>query len=664
MAQIEKDYNNNFKRISSEDLLRNYQSNNDSQTLEQTSETNETPDAYKGEVFFESGRYLQRTLLAQTDGLGGASNINADSPPEKLLKDPRIRAMLDVIAFAEGTRGNGDYRRVVYGTVIRAFDGNAPYDRSLVGKRNVLVNNLQNHPNLLVQVNPNLRSTAAGRYQFLYGTWQGLNMPDFSQHSQDIAAIKLMQRRGMIEPLLNGDFNAAIHKGAPEWASLPVVGGGSYYGGQGAKNLSDLRRTYSTALQHYRQTEPTSPSPNPTSPPTNAVLSRGNRGQKVEVLQNKLIRLGFMTEAQKQTGPGIFGPRTEAAVKKFQKSVGISQTGRYDAATNQSMNRILNGKLRRGETGRAVGILQDRLIRLGLMTEAQKQTGPGIFGPKTENSVKKFQQSVGLSTSGQYDTATRQAMDKIISGKVKRGIRGDIVRGLQKDLVRLGYMTQTQVKTGPGIFGPQTEAALKRFQGDHGISRTGIYGSQTFRAMQSAERQVNNGRVQEYRRWNVYSTGHQPARLADGYEDLQPHHDYQSVNYVMRGLNLNRSLQARDIVLTRPGQSNFGQAVPSPLSGEVLFAGDENDGYGKKVVVKNNQTGQLVMLGHLESLNVRRGQTVSYGQNVGGQGSTGHSTGAHIHINADSSVIRRWVADLADGKFDGVRQRFDIGRKP
>ena len=654
MGQVDSDFRL-FSNQANNDNLSGKNNLPDASTVsEQTDALFGTPDAYKGNVFFERGRYLQQTLLNQNESIGGATGINAGSSPEELLRDSRVRSMLDVIAYAEGTKGNGDYRRVVYGTVIGRADGNAPYDRSFVGKRNVLVNDLSRHPNLLVQVAPGLRSSAAGRYQFLYGTWQGLNMPNFSQHSQDIAAIKLMQRRGMIAPLLNGDFAAAIHKGAPEWASLPTVGGGSYYG-QGAKSLSDLRGVYSTALHRYQNDSP---------PVKNGALVRGAHGRAVETLQNKLIKLGFMTEAQKRTGPGIFGPRTEAAVKDFQKSAGLPRNGRYDAATERAMDRRLNSDLKRGERGQQVVALQNRLIRLGVMTEAQKRTGPGIFGPRTETSVKTFQKSVGISQSGRYDKATRQAMDKIINGDIKRGVNGDIVRQLQKDLVRLGYMTQGQVNTGPGIFGPRTEAALKHFQADQGISRTGVYGAQTFRAMQNAEPKTNSGRVHEYRRWNVYSTGSSPARLADGFEDLQPHHDYQTVNYVLRGLNLDHDLQARDIVLTRPGQSNFGQAVPSPLSGKILFAGNENDGYGNKVVIKNNQTGKIVMLGHLESLNVRRGQNVSYGQNVGGQGSTGNSTGAHVHINADPSVIRKWVADLADGKFDGMRGRFDIGRRP
>ncbi|MET0753001.1 MAG: peptidoglycan-binding protein [Pyrinomonadaceae bacterium] len=556
--------------------------------------------SYSANLFFEPGRYRQNQFFAannQTFATGGAQEVTARSTPEELLRDPRVRAMLDVLGYAEGTGNN--YGRVVNGTVLGPSNRNAPYDRSFVGRRNVVVTDFSHHPNLAVRwANGQPPSSAAGRYQFLYRTWQGLNQPDFSPHSQDIGAIMLMQRRGMIEPLLRGDFTEAIRRGAPEWASLPVEGGGSYYGGQGARTLSSLREVFNTSFRRYHGTTP--PPDNPT-PTTGATLAAGQRGQAVEDLQDKLIRLGLMTEAQKNTGAGIFGPRTENAVKRFQHFAGLEQTGRYDAAT-------------------------------------------------------------------------RTAMDTILSADIERGSRGRIVEELQDNLVRLGYMTRAEVDTGRGIFGSRTDRALRQFQAEHNLTRDGVYGAGTFHALVNAaprtnannntDEPVNNGNAPEYRRWNVYSTGNRAARLADGYEDLQAHHDYQSVNYVMRGLNLTHRLEARDVVLTRNGQSNFGQAVPSPLAGRVLFAGNENDGYGNKVVVQNERTGQIIMIGHLQSVNVRRGETVTYGQNLGGQGSTGNSTGAHVHINADASVIRRWVADLADGKFDGVRGRFDVGERP
>ena len=568
---------------------------------------NDNPDARLVKNGYDTSGYIRQSLNNKEKlGIGGVNSVNANSSPEELLKNPRVRAMLDVIGYAEGTGKN--YGRVVYGTVLGPSDRNAPYDRSLVGKKNVVVDDFRHHPNLAVHwANGQPPSSASGRYQFLYSTWKGLGMKDFSPHSQDLAAIKLMQRRGMIEPLLRGDFTGAIRKGAPEWASLPVAGGGSYYGGQGAKNLGDLKNVFDASLKKYQETKPSTPKPPTNHPTPKPPVSNG-------------------------------------------------------------------GTLAKGQHGRAVEALQDKLIRFGVMTEAQKKTGPGIFGPRTEAAVKKFQKNAGLSQSGRYDHATTAAMNKLLSGDIKKGAKGEIVRNLQENLIKLGYMTRAQVNTGPGIFGPRTDAALRHFQTDHKLSRDGIFGPRTFSSIQKAlanktaptpkPQQPSGGKVPTYKPWNVYSTGKGAARLSDGYEDLQPHHDYQSVNYVSRNVRLNHRLEARDVVLTRGGQSNFGQTVPSPLSGKVLYAGNEGDGYGNKVVIKNERTGQIIMIGHLESINVRRGQSVSYGQNLGGQGSTGHSTGAHVHINADPSVIKRWVADLADGKFDGVRLRFDIGRHP
>lgn len=602
MGKVTENIAKNYSSIESGGFIPSAKTSKNADSVILSGNNLNNPTAFLEKSGFDAGKYRQVSLnfkYADASTKAKTAKVSATSSPSELLKNPRVRALLDTIAFAEGTRGNGDYKRVVYGTVIGPANPNLPYDRSLVGKRNVLVGDLQRHPNLLVQVAPGLRSSAAGRYQFLNTTWSGLGMKDFSPRSQDLAAIKLMQRRGMIAPLLRGDFNGAIHKGAPEWASLPTASGGSYYG-QGAKSLSSLRSVYAKALKSYQKnpTPPTNPThPSPTSPSAPKTLKRGNHGHAVEVLQDRLIKLGTMTAAQKSTGPGSFGPRTERAVKSFQRVVGIKATGQYNAAT-------------------------------------------------------------------------RAAMDKILAGKVKRGAKNSLVRGIQSKLIQLKYMTRAQVNTGPGIFGPRTENSIKKFQAKHNLKVTGIVDAKTFSAMLRAKpprtQPPTTGDALTYNRWNVYSTGDNAARLVDGYEDLQPHHGPSSTttNYVMRGLTLTHNLQKRDIVLTRPGQSNFGQAVPSPIQGKVLYSGNENDGYGNKVVIKNFKTGEVVLIGHLNSFSVKRGQNVVYGQKLGGQGSTGNSTGAHVHINADPAVIKRWVADLADGKFDGVRQRFDIGRRP
>ncbi len=70
-----------------------------------------------------------------------------------------------------------------------------------------------------------LTSSAAGAYQFLSRTWDGLvkqyHFPDFSPINQDCGAVALIAGRGALQSVLQGDLNAAIRVVNKEWASLP-----------------------------------------------------------------------------------------------------------------------------------------------------------------------------------------------------------------------------------------------------------------------------------------------------------------------------------------------------------------------------------------------------------------------------------------------------------
>ena len=57
----------------------------------------------------------------------------------------------------------------------------------------------------------------------------------------------------------------------------------------------------------------------------------------MEELQNILVAQGFMTQEDMDTGPGIFGPRTEAALKAYQDSLGLPSTGFYGPQTRESL---------------------------------------------------------------------------------------------------------------------------------------------------------------------------------------------------------------------------------------------------------------------------------------------------------------------------------------
>jgi murein DD-endopeptidase MepM/ murein hydrolase activator NlpD len=73
-----------------------------------------------------------------------------------------------------------------------------------------------------------------------------------------------------------------------------------------------------------------------------------------------------------------------------------------------------------------------------------------------------------------------------------------------------------------------------------------------------------------------------------------------------------------------------GTPVRTVADGVVEFAGVQG-GFGNVVMVKHGGS-NLTVYAHLSRINVRRGQSVSQGQNVGAVGQTGWATGPHLHF--------------------------------
>jgi murein DD-endopeptidase MepM/ murein hydrolase activator NlpD len=74
----------------------------------------------------------------------------------------------------------------------------------------------------------------------------------------------------------------------------------------------------------------------------------------------------------------------------------------------------------------------------------------------------------------------------------------------------------------------------------------------------------------------------------------------------------------------------IGTPVRSVGDGVVEFAGVQN-GFGNMVMVKHRNNSATVYA-HLSRINVRGGQSISQGQNVGAVGQTGWATGPHLHF--------------------------------
>jgi murein DD-endopeptidase MepM/ murein hydrolase activator NlpD len=75
----------------------------------------------------------------------------------------------------------------------------------------------------------------------------------------------------------------------------------------------------------------------------------------------------------------------------------------------------------------------------------------------------------------------------------------------------------------------------------------------------------------------------------------------------------------------------FGSPIYAADDGVVALVGSSSSGYGNYVVIAH--TGGLdTLYGHLSTALVKVGQTVAQGQPVGLEGSTGNSTGPHLHF--------------------------------
>ncbi|MBE9053020.1 peptidoglycan-binding protein [Nostocales cyanobacterium LEGE 11386] len=165
-------------------------------------------------------------------------------------------------------------------------------------------------------------------------------------------------------------------------------------------------------------------------------LKKGNKNSQVISLQQKLQAAGYF----KHSVTGYFGTVTEAAVIKFQKDNGLVADG---IAGTQTLSAIASG--------------------LG------KPKSPPALTNTASTLVTNNQSQLGNSTQ-----------------LLRKGNKNSQVMSLQQKLQTSGYLQESIT----GYFGTATEAAVVRFQKDHGLVADGIAGPLTLSALAS-----NSGKV-------------------------------------------------------------------------------------------------------------------------------------------------------------------------
>ena len=137
------------------------------------------------------------------------------------------------------------------------------------------------------------------------------------------------------------------------------------------------------------------------------VLRPGASGQAVRELQQALKGLGYDPGAV----DGHFGPRTESAVKAFQKAQGLTVDGNVGDITWLNIDEadMSDPTIRRGSTGNPVRRAQKRLTLGGYDTGGVD----GVFGAGTEAAVRRFQGDSRLTVDGVVGPRTWDAINAL-----------------------------------------------------------------------------------------------------------------------------------------------------------------------------------------------------------------------------------------------------------
>lgn len=145
--------------------------------------------------------------------------------------------------------------------------------------------------------------------------------------------------------------------------------------------------------------------------------------------------------------------------------------------------------IRKNNHGPQVLDVQQRLGSLGYQIPSEERGGE--FGDGTLAAVRTFQQARGLIVDGIVGPDTWRELveaswrlgDRVLYLRAPM-MRGDDVRELQDALTTMGF----DVGRIDGIFGPQTQNALREFQRNYGLPDDGILAADTVRAFKGLPR--------------------------------------------------------------------------------------------------------------------------------------------------------------------------------
>ncbi len=134
-------------------------------------------------------------------------------------------------------------------------------------------------------------------------------------------------------------------------------------------------------------------------------LSPGDKGSEISTAQERLTEYEYYEYGNIT---GFYGPVTEDAVKKFQRTHNLAQTGILDSTSLELLysDEIMYYTIYPGDSGDDIIKMQDKLRELGYYSGEST----GFYGDATLTAVKIFQDDNGLSVDGKVGKSTRELL--------------------------------------------------------------------------------------------------------------------------------------------------------------------------------------------------------------------------------------------------------------
>ena len=178
-----------------------------------------------------------------------------------------------------------------------------------------------------------------------------------------------------------------------------------------------------------------------------STLYHGCQGDDVRELQQALIDLGFL----KGTADGVFGNKTENAVRAFQRKYKLTVDGLAGVKT------------------REMAVSKASAMRNPATSSPVPQITPAPSAPSASQPSSSSSGSSGSLFGDNYTT-------------ICSGSRGDRVKLLQQALISTGFLSGR----ADGIFGNQTLGAVIAFQSSMNLTADGLAGRKTLTALENA----------------------------------------------------------------------------------------------------------------------------------------------------------------------------------